>query len=189
MSTDPVPQFSLLKYCSVREGLPGVLASLWVQVIIPLQLTGKNPYRALSSKELRTWSFYSPSAPRADPVPQCTNSVQKELISQKYHQVRPVITGKTSTSAQTPGQRATHAEPTEPRNQGTAGDRIILDSACTLVLAQYVPMISIPKFLLERHGFSGVSREYWHTGLQERQASVRDRSANTSDNQGQDHKQ
>ena len=84
-----------------------------------------------------------------------------------------MITGKTSTSAQTPGQRATHAEPTEPRNQGTAGDRIVLDSACTLALAEYVPMISIPKFLLEKNGFSGVltHRLAGETSLRQRQSS------------------
>jgi hypothetical protein len=47
----------------------------------------------------------------------------------------PVSTGKTITSAQIPGPRGTHPEPSGQRNQGTDWNRILPVSVCTLELA------------------------------------------------------
>jgi hypothetical protein len=64
----------------------------------------------------------------------------------KYHQERAslarsadkhVSTDKTTTSAQIPGPRGIHPEPLGHRNQGTAVDRILPVSICTLELTLY----------------------------------------------------
>jgi hypothetical protein len=45
-----------------------------------------------------------------------------------------VRTGKTTTSVQIPGPTGTYPEPSGHRNQGTARNRILLVSICTLEL-------------------------------------------------------
>ena len=84
--------------------------------------------------------------------------------------VTPVSTGNTTTSAQIPGPRRTSPEPSGHRNQGTAGDRILQVSFCTveLTLCHSSPYPNSSQKEL-------VSQEYWYTGLQEGQATVRDR--------------
>jgi hypothetical protein len=87
----------------------------------------------------------------------------------------PVSTGKTTISAQIPGPRGTRPQPPGHRNQGTAGDRILQVSICTqeLTLCHSYPYPNSSQREL-------VFQEYWHTGLQEGQVTVRDRkTANT----------
>ena len=86
---------------------------------------------------------------------------------------------KTITSVQIPGPREAHPEQSGHRNQGTAGDRIILVSVCTtdLTLCQSSP-------------YPNSTRENWSLRSTNTQACRRDkpqwkmsRPANTRDNQ------
>ena len=81
----------------------------------------------------------------------------------------PVSTGKTITSAQIPGPRGTHPEPSGDMNQGKSGDRILWVSFCTPkpTLCHSSPYPNSSQGEL-------VSQEYGHTGLQEGKATVRD---------------
>ena len=76
--------------------------------------------------------FQSQPVPRADPVPQ--RSIPKYCQERAGLPGVPLSIGKTTTSAQIPGPRGTHPEPSGHRNQGTARDRILLVSICTLEL-------------------------------------------------------
>jgi hypothetical protein len=94
------------------------------------------------------------------PSGECWSSRSADLL---------VSTGKTTASAQIPGPRETYPEPSGHRNQGTARDRILPVFIYTqeLTLCHSSPYPNSPWREL-------VSQEYWHTGLQERQATVRD---------------
>ena len=74
---------------------------------------------------------------------------------------KPVSTGKTTTSLQISGPRGTLPEPSGHRNQGSAGDRILLVSVCTPELNIY-HRCSYLNFSWREL----VCQEYWHGGLQ-----------------------
>ena len=68
----------------------------------------------------------------------------------------PVSIGKIITSAQIPGPRGTHPEPSGHRNKGRSGDKILPVSDCTPEHRVTMPQLYISKFLLERTGLPGV---------------------------------
>jgi hypothetical protein len=88
-------------------------------------------------------------------VPQC--STPKYLGTHPWAQVRPLLL------------RRTCPEPSGCRNQGTARDRILQVSVCTLELT--LCHSSLYPNSTKREV---ISQEYWHTDLQEGQATVRD---------------
>jgi hypothetical protein len=110
----------------------------------------------------------------------CATVPGADLVTQhsipKYHQERAGLPGvlahlwpqvNTTTSAQIPDPRGTSQESSGHRN--TAGDRILPISICTpeLILCHSTPY---PNSSLKEL----VSREYWHTDLQEGQVTVKD---------------
>jgi hypothetical protein len=80
-----------------------------------------------------------------------------------------VSTGKTNISNQIPGPRGTPTEPSGHRNQGSAGDRILLVSIYTPELTLYH---SSPYPNSSRREL--VSQEYGHTGLKKGHTKLRD---------------
>jgi hypothetical protein len=81
----------------------------------------------------------------------------------------PENTGKTTTSLQIHDPRETLPEPSGHRTQGSAGDRILLVSVCTSELTPDHSSLHLNSSRREL-----VSQEYWHTDLQDRQATVKD---------------
>ena len=96
----------------------------------------RNPLRTFRTQELRSlpgfchaWSW------------SCATELHTQIPSGESWSPRstdkPVSTGKTTTSFQIPGQKWTHPEPTGHRNQGSAGDWILLASVCNTELILY----------------------------------------------------
>ena len=134
----------------------------------------QNPQDTGTEEHPGTGAFQFPFAPRADPVPvSCSDPVPQWYIT-KYHQERAGLPGVLThlwVQVRSPILLKFQAQvrPSGHRNQRTAGDRILLVSVCIpeLTLCHSSPYSNSSQREL-------VSQGYWHTGLQEEQATVRD---------------
>jgi hypothetical protein len=114
---------------------------------------------------LRNWGAAWDRSPLVSVCPQswsCATALHIQIPPEESWSPRsantPVSTGKATTSAQILGPRGTCPEPLGHRNQGTAGDRILLVSVLTLDLTLCHSSPYPNSFWKEL-----VSQEYWHT--------------------------
>jgi hypothetical protein len=91
-----------------------------------------------------------------------------------------VSTGKTTTSLQIPGTRGTLPESSGYRNQGSAGDRILLVSVCTPELTLYHSSPYLNSFQIENWSPRSIDTEACR---RDKALSETARPANTRDNQ------
>ena len=158
MRANSVPLFSIFKYCSVREGLPRVMAILWVQLRLPHLHKGTPTEHSHQKNWEVAWDMTLPLSSCTQSWSCATVLLIQILWGESWsprNSITRVSIGTTPTSAQIPGPRGTHPEPSGHRNQGTAGDRILLQLGASWLCANAFHTKITPGDL--------VSQEYWHT--------------------------
>ena len=147
----------ILGFISLSSSVITILVrtSLWVEGRLPLLLKGTPTEHSVRKNWAAAWDMILLFSACTQNWSYATVPHIQILCGESWSP-RNSITPVSSTSAQIPGPWESHTEISEPWNQGTAGDRILLDSVCTLEVVDYVPIISIQKFLLERTVLSGV---------------------------------
>jgi hypothetical protein len=134
-------------------------------------------FRDLRTQESRSSLGQEPSISVCSQSWSCATALHTQIPYRKSLSPRtankPVSSCKTTLSVQIPGLKGTWLKPSRPRIQGKVRNRILPVSICSSELtlchsSPYPNSVGRKKF----------SQKYWHTGLQEGQATIRDSKIN-----------